>query len=485
MVLRKLLTETLMLTSVAALGQIDSAIMDHRSQLPEVTSMAWNNPALEHERYSMSLSSVAASWSHGEKARYGSFSADSYLRKSSMTLTAFAGYDNGKLKNVRACENADAEKIYPYFVYDAAGGDMNMERYRFGGSVEKQLGRRLTLGATLSYEAGLYYRNVDPRPKDITGKLDIALGVSFSVSNRYRIAASGAYEKYKQSCDISFVSELGEMTIYHLTGLGSHYDRFAGTGKSSYYTGHTFSGQLTLMPSASGVYLSAGGGGEMITKILTEFNRLPLNRLKKTDLAAEGGWRGRRWAVIGHGALTIRHGYENIFGDAVAGQYPLIATLGMSSVKVGSYGVKAVKEFNFRKSVISMMFSAANNRYDEKNLASGALMRFSNIQTGINAAVTVCIPRGLIVTAECGYESMYARKGDFFIPEIFDAEVGPFAEVLNEFYKSRSRFGNIVSAEIALLKSISSNRYAVGVTGKYQYHPDSGAASQISVVFKF
>lgn len=485
--LRQLLINlTVASASLTAAAQVDTAIVARQSPLPALTPMAWSNPALMSRKYDLSLSTVDIGLRGDGCRRYGEFEADTYLHRKNLTLTARAAYDNGKARNLRAAENADADILYPYFVYDAVGGDMNIERYAFGGGVGLRLNDRWSIGGAGSYDAGLYYRNVDPRPKDITGQLSLSAGVACCLGGNYSVAVSGAYGKYKQSCDISFVSELGESAIYHLTGLGNHYGRFAGTGKSSYYTGNTFSGQLTLFPSVSGgFYLSAQASSEHIVKILTDLNRLPLCRLDNRHFTAEGGWRTSSWGVTAFGSVNLRHGYENIFGDAVTGQYPLIASLGMSSVRIGEWGIRGAREWRLQRSAVSVEGSVTDYTFDERYRATPSQLKFNNLTARLAATVTAILPRGVVATLRGGYGATFARDSRFEGVAPAESDIAPFVDALRGVCSRRSRFHNSYTAGGGLWYPIASGRYALGVSGDYQRRPDATGCWSVNLEFKF
>lgn len=484
---RLLINLTVVSAPLTAVAQVDTAIVARQSPLPSLTPMAWDNPSLISHKYDSSLSTVEVGWRSDGRERYGEFEADTYLRRKNLTLTARAAYDNGKARNLRAAENVDAAKLYPYFVYDAVGGDMSLERYQFGGSVDVDVAERWSIGVAASYDAGLYYRNVDPRPKDITGQLDLTVGAAYRIATGYSIAAAAGYEKYKQSCDISFVSELGESTVYHLTGLGNHYGRFAGTGKSSYYTGNAFLARLTLYPSVSGgFYLSAEASTERIAKILIDLNRLPLCRLNNRRFAAEGGWRTSSWGVTAFGSTDLRHGYENIFGDAVTGQYPQIASLGMSSVRIGEWGLRGACEWRLRRStLLSVDACVADYSFDERNRATSARMKFSNLTALLSATVSAVIGNDYIATIRGGYGATFARNCRFDALAAAESDLAPFVDALGVVYSRLSRFHSSFNARAGLWRTIASGRYALGLSGGYQRRPDATGCWGVNLEFKF
>lgn len=349
-----------------SVGGILAVQVEHSSPIVSLTEGAWTNPALTAERYEHSLSQIAVSYVGASSERYGRFEATTYLKRGRLTLQAVAGYDNGALFNLTKCENADPEIVYPYWTYDTIGGNQNLERYEFGGSVGVSLGKGWSVGANGHYLAGLYYRNRDPRPRNVSGIFNIGIGGSRRVGN-YTIGVSASYRRYKQTCEIDFKSELGAATIYHLTGLGTHYARFAGLGEDSYYHGNQWGLSATLLPDSAGFYLHIDGKTEKIVHVLTDLNKLPMANIRNKKAEAALGYRSTEWGVILYGEAERRHGYENIFGDAISNQYPQIGSLLMHIVNWQTVGLRGAWRKGVRRVTISVTANAAYSHFKEQH----------------------------------------------------------------------------------------------------------------------
>lgn len=320
-----------LIIGAAALNPADSAMW-------QMSSPAYENPAVKQWAMRRSVSDIGLGWTSdrqsravdpqlGSGERHWAFEADTYLKYKSSTLWGDASYSNGKRFDVRFNETSDPELVYPYFTADTVGGDLQCERYRFGGGYADHR-ERWAWGASLHYEAGLYYRSVDPRPRNVTGRLDISVGASYRLFGDYQAGLSVSYRKYKQTNDIDFKNQMGVEKIYHLTGLGNHYSRFTGMGQDAYFNGHRWGLTVNLFPeSASGFTATANMSRFSFTKILTELNKLPLADCRHYELTAQIGWLhpGERndWALTLDGYAHRRHGYENRFGDAASNIYPL------------------------------------------------------------------------------------------------------------------------------------------------------------------
>ena len=330
-------TPIILLLATASVLPADSAMW-------QLSAPAYENPAVKQWMLPRSHSSIGAGYLHerqnkatdvqnGTGEDYWNIGAETYLKYKSSTLWGDASYRNGHRRQVKWNETSDAELIYPYFTADSVGGDMNLERYRFAGGYADCNGP-WGWGASISYEAGLYYRNVDPRPRNVTGLLDIAVGGARRLWSDYYAGVSVHYRKYKQTGDIDFKNELGVEKIYHLTGLGTHYNRFAGTGTETYYNGNRIGITANLYPSSGrGFTFTANLSRFTFNKVLTGLNKLPLTHVWHNAVTLQGGYlapgKNHDWGVTVNFDAYRRHGEENVFGDASLNIYPVIASLDM------------------------------------------------------------------------------------------------------------------------------------------------------------
>lgn len=332
-------------TTGFAYPEINGRIAARSGLMWRMTPQSFANPAIRQWMLPESYSSLAAGYcirreSEAVDIQRGSGSdsfgveADSYIKYRTSTLWGTAAYRNGCQRGLNWNESSDAGLVYPYFIADSIGGDMHAEIYSFSGGYADHTDL-WAWGATLAYNAGLYYRNIDPRPRNTTGCLDISVGGAVRVAaSDYRAGVSVSYRKYKQSCDIEFVNEMSDSRVWHLTGLGTHYERFAGNGYTHYYNGNRWSAGLDLFPQTrKGAVVSLEYASFGFDHILTSLNRLPLQSAVDRRLTAMVGWLApgvaRDWALT----FSLRHGKrtgtENIFGDPASGIYPQIGSLDM------------------------------------------------------------------------------------------------------------------------------------------------------------
>lgn len=321
----------------------DSSLAASRQEMSRLFTTIYDTPVAEQFRMPVSLNTLGVKY--GQDKSNGIISAivgsghyeacvhaEAYTKYKTSTLWGAASYTKGKRYDLKWIENADPEIVYPYFTADSVGGDLDVEYYRFmGGYADHR--NRWYWGVRLSYDAGLQYRNVDPRPKNTTGLLSADVSAGYRMTGPYILAVTAAYQRYTQSNDIEFVSEMGESKIFHTTGMGTHYERFAGNGHTSSYRGNVYGGSLTLIPGyGKGFVATAGYSFFKFDKIINDLNKLPLAYAEEHDVKAEIGYRSHgagisarpvsQWGIRAYFNNAKRTGHENEFGDPAAGIYP-------------------------------------------------------------------------------------------------------------------------------------------------------------------
>ena len=323
---------------------VERALMERRHGLWHTASMVYGNPAMNQWRMEHGLTEVdvAADMRRdhgvvnpgaGNRSDFFSGGAETYTKYRSSTLWGRGRYINGAVKNMVWNETADYHIVYPYILADSVGGDMKREQYDFSGGYAA-CNDRWAWGAELSYLATLEYREVDPRPRNVVGQLDVAAGVAYRVLGDYYAGVSLRLRKYKQTNEVEFKSEMGVDKIFHLTGMGTHYYRFAGTGLSTYYDGYRYGASAEFYPrTGHGAFLSCGVSRFSFDNILSDLNKLPLASVWHNAVDAQAGWLnpGERhdWGVSASVSAYRRHGSENIFGDAASSVYPQIGSIAM------------------------------------------------------------------------------------------------------------------------------------------------------------
>lgn len=328
-----------------SVASVNRRIAARESLMWQMPSMAYSNPATRQWMLSVSYSDITAAVRHddadcavnpqkGKGSGIFSIGASTFMKYRSSTLWGSAGYTNGILRSVNWNESADLETVGPYVIADSVGGDMRAESYCFAGGYADH-NERWAWGAALGYKAGLYYRNVDPRPRNTTNRLDISAGISLRLgSSAYSAGLSLNYQKYKQTGNLMFVNEMSNNRFWHLTGLGTHYERFESLGNAHYYNGNRIGIAADLFPrTRRGLSVAAGWQRMQTDHILTGLNKLPLQTLTDNDLSAQGAWLApgsvHDWSVSATLRYGRRTGAENIFGNPSSGVYPQIGSMDM------------------------------------------------------------------------------------------------------------------------------------------------------------
>ena len=318
-------------------------MMTHRAAHAQLLEVAYQNPAIYYDRYESSLTDIGATGAKRSEVRarvpeLGSGRDEvaakvvSFIVNEKNRLWGTATYHNGTDKDVQWNETSDYALLYPYVMVDSIGGDLPSELYYFKGGYGYRI-RRWTIGAEGSYRALMAYRNVDPRPKNISSDLNVNLGAAYRYGN-YSLGAALYAGRYKQTNDLEFFNEYGVPNIYHLTGLGNDYYRFRGSKGSVLYQGSHWGASLNLMPAevmtegwSASVYFDRFG----FDKILSEMNDLPINAVREYKWRGELAWRSdpqlaARWGAALTSTSVNRIGSHYIYGSSSGVIFPLIAT---------------------------------------------------------------------------------------------------------------------------------------------------------------
>lgn len=273
--------------------------------------------------------------------------ASTYTRVGTdMVLEGHASYHRGTARKVVWNETADLYMVYPYMAADSVGGDIQNEIYDFGGSYSDRRGR-LLWGVSLDYTAGLHWRSRDPRPRNVTANLRTRAGIAWALSPKAVAGFAARYTRYKQTSSIKFESEMGQDKIYHLTGLGTQYQRFAGIGLSTHYNADLWGVSFDLRPDSiggTGPSASFSYDGMDMKVLLIDLNKLPMAKITSYALDARAGYGWRRssgtWSVMAFASTSLRKGTENIFGDPASGIYPQIGSLSMYRHRLCNLGAE-------------------------------------------------------------------------------------------------------------------------------------------------
>lgn len=242
-------------------------------------------------------------------------------------LLGGATYRRGVKRNVRWNTTSDFMLLYPYVLADSTGGDLQSETYAFHGSYVLKKGKAI-FGLRGKYRALHEYRQVDPRPRNITSDFNAAASVGYDLGT-VTADLTASYRKYHQLQSVDFYNNRGASTSeMHFTGLGSHYGRFASTGTyvNTRYKGNGFSTSLGLR-SNGGEGWTAGLGYTYfdVVRHLINQNEAPFSNLAIQQADAFVFYRrlsGRIVFSLGADArYECRLGTENVIDNLAGGMF--------------------------------------------------------------------------------------------------------------------------------------------------------------------
>jgi hypothetical protein len=300
------------------------------------------NPALKPFQYEHKVTEIrfesqyerqteAIAVQEGDGKRFNLVNVDSYIPAANGALWGNASYANGERFHLKLNETSDPALLYPYLAGDTIGGNLRSEIYRFAGGYARR-NDRFSWGVQADFRATQEYRAIDPRPGNIASDLHLSLGGSLSVPHGYAAALALHLRKYKQKNEIAFYNELGDVKVYHYTGLGTDYVRFRTKADRSNYNGNARGASVQLLPRReSGWIASVNYNRFFFEKVIASLNELNMLDLTEHETEAEAGYRRKNSAGVLafrlHAATVRRYGRENIFGDESSNNYPFIVSL--------------------------------------------------------------------------------------------------------------------------------------------------------------
>lgn len=223
---------------------------------PAAAQVARGNPALALAEVDTTRSEVSVAFDASSRlaetvgegtAWHGVVAEGRVAARLSPSLAAWgmAAYDRGVRKGVLMSESADIHEVGPMAVADTIGGDKESEGYTFRAGFAWQ-GVRASVGLDIDYSSLSEFRTRDPRPKADAVAAAVRLGGSLDMGRGQAIGVFGKIRKYSQEIDIDFKNtQAGTATIYHLTGLGADYTRFAGSNDAASFDGRCLGGGVT------------------------------------------------------------------------------------------------------------------------------------------------------------------------------------------------------------------------------------------------
>jgi len=136
-----------------------------------------------------------------------------------------ASFLSDQKDNVGWRDVEDYQLLSPYLVADSIGGTYKRESYSLSGGASVCL-RHTEWGIRASYDGGVSYRQVDPRPRNTVSVICINPGVTYSHGN-WRYGVFGEYIRYRQNVDIQVEKADRKVYFYLMQGFGIYNRQFS------------------------------------------------------------------------------------------------------------------------------------------------------------------------------------------------------------------------------------------------------------------
>lgn len=373
-------------------------------------------------------------------------------------------YTNGMKRDVRWNASSDYLTLYPYVVADTVGGDVHKEEYAFSGGYASRRGR-LHWGIEGAYRALHEYRMVDPRPRNIVSDLTVRASGGWLPAASYALDFTLEYRRYSQSQNLSFYSEKGKnSSIFHFTGLGSHFARFSGATDSymsTRYAGNGITLGAMLLPlSDRGWNASLSYSFLDITHYLPNLNQVPYTELFTRTLQARGQYLSRggamQWKAGGQASLERRTGQESILDSGASGYLKELGRFSMFSSTTFTAGADALAEWS-RPSGVWTARAGADYRLRSVSMAyPSRLMETSGLELVLGAAYR-CHKGYWLFSGSAEASYYHAFNGILSIP--LEYTIPAFSDYYGQHFRRlcASSFGGSLcfQAERQLTRSVS------------------------------
>lgn len=299
-------------------GRSATAYLQARDASYTSAALSWNGRREAHPRFR----------EEGRGLQEGRLDIRTLVRLDSLQAVRGAvRYTGGVKKDVLFSSSSDYFTVYPYVVADTVGGDVRKEEYFFSGGYAGRRGR-FHWGLEGGYRALHEFRKVDPRPRNIVSDLEVRGSAAWRMWPAYHLELTLGYRRYSQTQTLSFLSERGKNSaIFHLTGLGGHFARFAGATDS--YMNTRYAGNGLVVEAALRPFRQQGWNAIVsyslldLTHYLPNLNQVPYTELYTREIEArchylsqEGDWA---WKAGLRGHLEWRQGQESVLDNGNAG----------------------------------------------------------------------------------------------------------------------------------------------------------------------
>jgi hypothetical protein len=171
---------------------------------------------------------------------------ESFHKSKNQSFFGKATFILDQKKNVGWRDVEDAYLLSPYLIADSIGGDYKREAYTLSGGTSLRR-NNWEYGIRGTYEGGVSYRLVDPRPRNTVTRISINPGITWS-NGHLKYGWFGQYERYRQNVDIQVEKENRKDYFYLLQGFGTYNKQFSELDETftRIYKGNLFTTGLHL-----------------------------------------------------------------------------------------------------------------------------------------------------------------------------------------------------------------------------------------------
>ena len=358
----------------------------------------------------------------GEFLAHSRHSLDSARR-----VEGLASYERGVKRAVNWNTSSDWELLSPYITLDTLGGDLQKEQYRFAARYASHPGR-FFYSLHADYRALHEFRDVDPRPRNITA--DLLLSAQGGIqTGKYALSMEAGYRRYKQNDDVEFMDQRGNNTsVLHYLGFGRYSTRFSGAKKNMAvrFDGHGFKTALVLEP-VDGLGWIGGASYEGLRTVrhLPGYNETPMSKLLNQSVSMYCGHKWENAYIRADAGIRLKTGTENIVDQTSA--FNVLSGLEMLHAASWRASVSGFRSWKAAQATWSLLPRLTYAGISLQNVYPGAEMTVQYVQAAAvgstaftsgawsvrveaDAAVRLCVDAG----QDIGKLPMDGRFQDYF-----------------------------------------------------------------------
>ncbi|MDP4277300.1 MAG: hypothetical protein Q8914_06660 [Bacteroidota bacterium] len=278
---------------------------------------------------------------------------ESFSRKGKQSFFGEAKYISDQTTNVQWRDVEDGSLLSPYLIADSIGGTYNREAYTMGGGTSIRL-RNWEYGIRATYEGGVSYRRVDPRPSNTVSRISVNPGITYRKGNN-EYGWFGSYERYRQNVDIDVERDGRKIYFYLLQGFGTYNKQFSELEET--YT-RIYKGNLY----STGIHLNHQANGRSTGALVT---------LKKAVFEASESDRRRPYTITHNEIGTSLSHEQACLGQTLflKGQYAFHQTIGNETQYM---------PVSINTNYIVWKFATQSDRYQSRNQVAGFSAMLAN-----------------------------------------------------------------------------------------------------------